>query len=161
MAVTYEPISTTTLSSAQASFSFTSIPGTYTDLVVVVVASTSGNLKIEFNSDTNSNYSNTVLYGNGTNALSGRNTNSTGLLFGTTANTVGNGVNLYHFMNYSNTTTYKTTFSRGNDVDNGLVRADIGLWRSTSAITSIKFISNLGSNLATGSTFTLYGILKA
>jgi hypothetical protein len=161
MPATYEPIATTTLGSAQASFSFTSIPGTYTDLVAVVVASTSGNLKIELNSDTSGNYSNTILYGTGSSALSARNSNTTGLIFGTTANTVGNGVNLYHFMNYSNTTTYKTALSRGNDIDNGLVRADVGLWRSTSAITSIRFISNLGSNLATGSTFTLYGILKA
>lgn len=161
MPATYEPIATTTLGSAQASFSFTSIPGTYTDLVAVVVASTVGNLKIEFNSDTGTNYSNTVVYGDGTSALSGRNSNSTGLLFGTTASTVGKGVNLYYFMNYSNTTTYKTALSRGNDLDAGLVRADVGLWRSTSAITSIKFISNLGSNLATGSTFTLYGIKAA
>jgi hypothetical protein len=161
MPSTYEPIATTTLGSAQASFSFTSIPGTYTDLVAVVVAETPGNLKIELNSDTGSNYSNTVLYGTGSSALSARNTSSTGLLFGTTANTVGNGVNLYHFMNYSNSTTYKTALSRGNDVDNSLVRADVGLWRSTSAITSIRFISSLGSNLATGSVFTLYGIKAA
>jgi len=161
MPATYEPISTTTLGSAQASFSFTSIPGTYTDLVAVVVAETGGNLKIEFNSDTGSNYSNTVLYGTGSSALSARNTNSTGLLFGTTAQVLGNGVNIYYFMNYSNTTTNKTVLSRGNDVDNSLVRADVGLWRNTSAITSIRFISNLGSNLAAGSAFTLYGIKSA
>jgi hypothetical protein len=158
---TYTPLATQTLGSAAASVTFSSISGAYTDLVVVVVASTSGNLKIELNSDTGTNYSNTLVYGTGTSALSARNTNSTGLLFGTTANTVGNGVNLYHFMNYSNTTTNKTVLSRGNDIDNGLVRADVGLWRSTSAITSIKFISNLGANLATGSTFTLYGIAAA
>ena len=161
MPTTYEPISTTTLGSAQASFSFTSIPGTYTDLVAVVVASTGANLKIELNSDTGSNYSNTVLYGTGSSALSARNTNSTGFIFGTTASTVGNGVNLYHFMNYSNTTTNKTALSRGNDNDGGLVRVDVGLWRNTSAITSIRFISNTGSNLATGSVFTLYGIKAA
>jgi hypothetical protein len=165
MPATYEPIATTTLGSAQASFSFTSIPGTYTDLVAVVVAASSGNLKIELNSDTGTNYSNTVLYGTGvpgSNALSARNINSTGLLFGTGANTVGNGVNLYHFMNYSNTTTNKTVFSRsGNNETGGLVRADIGLWRNTSAITSIRFISSLGADLATGSVFTLYGIKAA
>jgi len=161
MPTTYEPIATTTLGSAQASFSFTSIPGTYTDLVAVVVAETGGNLKIELNSDTGSNYSNTVLYGAGSSALSARNTNSTGFLFGTTAQVLGNGVNIYYFMNYSNTTTNKTALSRGNDVDNSLVRADVGLWRNTSAITSIRFISNLGANLATGSVFTLYGIKAA
>jgi hypothetical protein len=161
MPATYEPISTTTLGSAQASFSFTSIPGTYTDLVAVVVAASSGNLKIELNSDTGTNYSNTVLYGTGSSALSARNTNSTGLIFGAAATTLGNGVNFYHFMNYSNTTTNKTVLSRGNDNDGGLVRADVGLWRSTSAITSIRFISNLGANLATGSVFTLYGIKSA
>jgi hypothetical protein len=161
MPATYEPISTTTLGSAQASFSFTSIPGTYTDLVAVVVATTSGNLKIRFNSDTSTNYSNTVLYGIGTTSTSGRNINDSGLAFGTTANTLGNGVNLYHFMNYSNTTTNKTALSRGNDSDGPLVRADVGLWRSTSAITSITFYSSNAVDISTGSVFTLYGIKAA
>ena len=36
MAITYEPIATNTLGSAAASVTFSSISGTYTDLVVVV-----------------------------------------------------------------------------------------------------------------------------
>jgi hypothetical protein len=157
---TYEKIATTTLGSATASFTFSSIPGTYTDLIAVVVAAASSNLKIEFNSDTGGNYSNTVLYGSGSSALSARNSNSTGLLFGATGSTLGNSANLYYFMNYSNSSTNKTVLSRGND-NGGIVRLDVGLWRNTSAITSIRFIDNLGANLVADSTFTLYGIKAA
>jgi len=63
-------------------------------------------------------------------------------------------------MNYANTTTYKTSLTRGN-IATVATLATVGMWRSTSAITSIK-IERDGSNLlAAGSTFTLYGIAAA
>jgi hypothetical protein len=57
MAKTYEPIATTTLSSAQSSVTFSSISGSYTDLVLVSNVSGSGgnaNLRVTLNSDTGS-----------------------------------------------------------------------------------------------------------
>ena len=42
MAATYEPIATTTLTSTQSSVDFTSISGSYTDLIVVANAAYSG-----------------------------------------------------------------------------------------------------------------------
>ena len=68
---TYESISSVTLTSNSTTVTFGSIPQTYTDLVLVIVAKiTSGGLDmfIRFNSDTGSNYSYTQLYGNGTSA---------------------------------------------------------------------------------------------
>jgi hypothetical protein len=58
---TYEAIATQTLGSAAASVTFSSIPGTYTDLVIVCtplrVTAGAEELVFQFNSDTGSNYS--------------------------------------------------------------------------------------------------------
>jgi hypothetical protein len=67
---------------------------------------------------------------------------------------------IINVMNYANTTTYKTSISRGNNSANR-VRAYVALWRNTAAITSIQIITNGAINFATGSTFTLYGIASA
>ena len=72
---------------------------------------------------------------------------------------VGQNNAIVQFQNYSNTTTYKTVLSRGNNASN-LVEAFVGLWRSTSAITAIDIKTQSG-NFSIGSTFTLYGIKAA
>ena len=160
MPSTYTPIATTTLGSAASSITFSSISGTYTDLILITqgkIASGEGAYKIQVNSDTGNNYSNTFLYGDGSSAASGRVSN-VNYLFGGRANTSeGNGI--VHFQNYSNTTTNKTVISRGNN--NALTIAYVGLWRSTAAITSMVITSETGSNLSSGSTFTLYGVKSA
>ena len=156
MTATYEKIATTTLGSAAASTTFTSISGAYTDLVLViagVLTSGTQSAAVQFNSDTGSNYSRTLLYGNGTTALSTRSSSATTSELGV-LDSATQGNTIYHFMNYSNTTTYKTFIARGN-VASEQVRVGVGLWRSTSAITSITV---LASDFATGCTFTLYGI---
>ena len=156
MTATYEKIATTTLGSAAASTTFTSISGAYTDLVLVIAGLTTSGTQsaaVQFNSDTGSNYSRTLLYGNGTTALSTRSSSATTSELGV-LDSATQGNTIYHFMNYSNTTTYKTFIARGN-VASEQVRVGVGLWRSTSAITSITV---LASDFATGCTFTLYGI---
>jgi hypothetical protein len=62
-------------------------------------------------------------------------------------------------MNYSNATTYKTIINRGNTASSTVITRS-GMWRSTSAITSIT-VNNDASNYLAGSTFTLYGIAAA
>jgi hypothetical protein len=159
---TYTPIATTTLGSAQTDFTFSSIPGTYTDLVIVYQAkavSTSFDVKCQMNSDTGSNYSMTVLSGNGSVANSYRESNQVSMLlnnYGGVSSTEFNMTTL-SVLNYSNTTTYKTVLYRSGKPSAG-VDAGVGLWRSSSAISSIKLI---GNQFATGSTFTLYGIAAA
>ena len=66
---------------------------------------------------------------------------------------------IINIQNYSNTTTYKTALVRYN---NGgvIVEGIVNLWRNTAAITQIDF-GNSSANYLAGSTFTLYGILKA
>jgi len=166
MPTTYEPIATTTLGSAAATVTFSSIPATYTDLVLVSIATTSvggRDYNLRFNSDAGSNYSFTVLAGSGSAASSARGTNtgSTGLYIVAGTSTSTPGVVISNIMNYSNTTTYKTVIQRGNE-PGGEVCSGVALWRSTSAISTIAITASTGSgNWNTGSTFTLYGIKSA
>jgi len=175
MASTYEKIATTTLGSATATITFSSISGSYTDLILVSFVrdtrtETYAYPALRFNSDTGSNYSRTALYGDGSSAASNRASNQTSLIYCEAAGASQASGNyapiITHIQNYSNTTTYKTMLSRMNNVPGtgGFnTGAIVGLWRSTSAITSITILGDVGAstNLASGSTFTLYGILKA
>ena len=164
---TYSTIATTTLGSAAASYTFTSIPSTYTDLVLIANGSTVSasniNLRVGNGSiDTGTNYSYTVLNGNGTSATSTRYSNQ-GQIQPSNEDAYWNatvaGAMVIHFQNYSNTTTNKTILSRANQAGLG-VSAVVGLWRSTSAINQILF-GGASQNLVAGTTLTLYGIAAA
>jgi hypothetical protein len=115
---------------------------------------------VQLNSDTASNYSITRLRGNGTAASSSRRTSTSFAyisddgLSASSANTISTIIT--QFQDYSNSTTYKTILSRSNTPDL-TVEAIVSLWRSTSAITSIK-VFVLATGFDIGSTFTLYGI---
>lgn len=157
---TYEPIATTTLGSAQSSVSFSSFSG-YTDLVLVFQAklTTSNAIKLQYNSDTNSNYSYTRLYGVGSG--SGNADGASNTSYFDAGYSASNTVNqIIQIMNYANTSTYKTALSRASTEGGSQVFANVWLWRSTSAITSIQ-IAGASGNLDTGSTFTVYGVKAA
>jgi len=163
MASTYEKIATTTLGSNQTSVTFSTIPGTYTDLVMVantrLVSGVSTNYVVTFNGDTGSNYSLTYLYGNGSVAGSGRASNQTNMDTAYLPNYTELGTIIYNINNYSNTTTNKTLLSRSNQAASG-VFSYVGLWRNTAAITSMT-INGGTNNIVSGSTFTIYGIKSA
>jgi len=167
MTATYEKIATSTLGSAAASVTFSSISGSYTDLVLVInnFYSTSSNpyISLQFNSDTTSNYSSTHLEGNGSAASSNRFTSDTLMYFGynvASSTTPSNGMAVINIMNYANTTTFKTVLGRVGII-NGTVpgtSVTVGLWRKApEAINSILIRQNAG-NLPSGCTFTIYGI---
>ena len=161
---TYTPLATNTLGSATSSVTFSSISGSYTDLFIVINSGSTASgqdIRCRFNSDSGSNYSLTYVTGNGSAASSGRSSSQTsmpldynGYLSGSIATTT-----IINCMNYSNTTTYKTILGRFNTAAFGTDMA-VGLWRSTSAITSIEFLTS-ASTFLSGSTFTLYGIAAA
>jgi len=167
MTATYEKIATTTLGSATTSVTLSSISGSYTDLVLIMqIASNSSNtLFARFNGDSATNYSTTRLSGTGSSAVSDRESNSSTMALSNYAyplSTLGTTTHIFQVFNYSNTTTFKTAMCRGNSASDG-VDATVSLYRSTSAITSLSISTNgFGgtSSLLTGSTFTLYGILK-
>lgn len=163
MAATYEPIYTITLGSSQSSLTFNSFGG-YTDIVVVcnlAISSGTGNSKIQFNSDTGTNYSETTLEGTGSSAVSSRYTSNTSIILEGSGylSTTFQTVKIIQLMNYANTTTNKTCLIRNGGAGAG-VDAIVGLWRNTGAITSFT-ISTTASTFVSGSTFTLYGILAA
>ena len=163
---TYVALATVTASGSSA-VSFTSIPATYTDLVLVCntqVASGVSDVNIRVNSDTATNYSRTILYGDGSSAASARNTNQTYFqpeVYGYVNTTYSQNM-IVQFMNYSNTTTFKTFLSRANNATTG-VDAIVGLWRSTSAINRIDIapVAGAATFFSAGSTFSLYGIANA
>jgi hypothetical protein len=165
MTATYEKIATTTLSTTTATVTFSSISSAYTDLVLILnpIANTATNSYpyMRFNSDSGSNYSRTFLRGDGTTASSDRASNETlaYLIGGNVVQTDSTFNGIVQINNYSNTTTYKSYLARTNVATgtNASVEALIGLWRSTSAITSIAITCG-DNSFVSGSTFTLYGI---
>ena len=157
---TYTPIATTTLGSAVNSYTFSSIPSTYTDLVLVLSNTTSANIAFfaRYNGDSGTNYSYTSLLGDGSTATSGRESNQPYLRIGNGNTTFGN--TILQIQNYSNTSVHKTSVDRNNLITDAAF-AIVGLWRSTSAINSIQIFTNSAVTFGVGSTFTLYGIQAA
>jgi hypothetical protein len=166
MPATYEPIATTTLGSAATTITFSSIPSTYTDLRLVFVGtndSTNILLGIRFNNDSGLNYSITPLSGSGTSASSTRRTSRSSIepLFEgdmSSTNPIMATMDLFSYTGSTN----KTCLTSGSTDYNGsgYVTRTVGLWRNTSAVNRIDIYVASG-NLDTGSTATLYGILKA
>jgi hypothetical protein len=164
MASTYEKIATNTLGSSAASITFSSISGTYTDLVIItnVKSTSTGNVIMRFNGSSSAVYSITRLVADGTSASSARLSNFNEIYTDSQAYFDGTNFNqgkVIHIMNYSNATTFKTALIRSNRQQTG-VDAIVGLFRSTGAITSILLSGN-GLNFVAGSTFNLYGIKAA
>lgn len=162
---TYIALDKVTVGTATPTITFTNIPQGYTDLVLVLsgtktVASGEGiAVRVGNGSlDTGSNYSDTILYGNGSSAGSARTSSASRSRITYYASWISTAfsVNTIHFMNYSNTTTYKTMLSRSNTASQG-VDANVHLWRSTSAIDTIS-VYPFADNFDIGTTASLYGI---
>jgi hypothetical protein len=164
MPSTYTPIATTTGTGSSASVTFSSIPATYTDLVLIVsgtlVSGGDSGVELRFNgtSPSSSSYSGTTIGGDGSSASSSRQSNVAACNSGLISSTaVGNSI--IHIMNYANTTTYKTVLGRGN-LPHLLTRATVYLWRDTpAAINQVQVLA--GGNFSTSTTFTLYGVKSA
>ena len=156
-------IATTTLGSAAANITFSSIPNTYTDLRLVIVGTASANalVTIQFNNDTGNNYSETYLFGSGSSVSTGQVTSANNIydysVFTNDSNVAMVTINIFSYAGSTN----KTVLLAGSGDKNGSGRTsrEVGLWRSTSAITSVKLFGYSGANFNTGTTATLYGIL--
>ena len=156
---TYTPLATITLTSSSSSVTFSSIPATYRDLVLVAspISSTTSNLttNTRFNSDSGSNYSFVLMRGDGSSATStsGTATGIQGII--TRANTVRKSLTIMQIMDYSATNKHKSVISR---VDAEFATQALAeRWANTAAITSIN-ISVTASSFGVGTSFELYGI---
>lgn len=168
MPATYEPIATTTLGSAASTITFSSIPATYTDLRVVFIgvrnATGSQNLQMRLNGNTSTLYSYTFLDGNGSSASSAANSTQTEIDF--TYLTNFNSTTAPYFatadiFSYAGSTNKTALLTISNDKNGtGNATRGVGLFRSTSAITSVSLFTTLNT-MPIGTTATLYGILKA
>jgi len=170
---TYTLISSNTLSSSAASVTFSSIPATYTDLVVRIsvrsdVAATADTLFMQFNSIT-SGYSETNLYANSANTPGSTNGSSLSKIgaFGyfliTSASATAS--------TFSNTEIYVPSYTASqnkplsgfttpeNNATSYAPRVLAGLMSNTAAITGITL--TCGGNFVSGSSFYLYGISNA
>jgi len=155
-------IATTTLGSSAATIDFNSIPGTYTDLrLVIVCTANTGNIapKIRMNSLSTSIYSGTTLSGDGSTAISGNYTDDdkwgVSSLVASTPTLIE--IDIFSYAG----STFKTNLTKVSKDQNGsgAVVLSVNLCRSTAAITSLTILESIGNNYAAGTTATLYGIL--
>lgn len=169
MANTYVALAKTTTTGSEATVTFSSIVSTYTDLVLSFTARGAGSAGyIFFNSQTapQTTYSSTYANNSGTSVVSGRNSNTSGVLYygvnstSATSNTFSN-VEVY-IPNYAGATNKPfsaTIVAEDNVATTGYAFENIsaGLWSNTTAINAVSIISTSG-NFSSGSTFYLYGI---
>lgn len=162
---TYDLISERTLGLAASSVTFSSIPGTYKDLVLECVIpgiSASGQSLVCRPNAATTNLSFTNLAGNGTAASSLRRTSAQvtywllhDFVVGMSTTEISTAYG--HFMSYANSSVNKTMIARSGRAG-AITDATANLWQSTSAITSIDVFTSSGANLNSGSTFRLWGI---
>lgn len=162
MASTYELVQTYTVSSATINVALTTIPSTYTDLVLVInpASSTEQNMQMYFNNDNATNYSRTYIQGSGTSTTSARQSSTTGQNNYLTPVFGGSNAGTYvaNIFDYANTSKHKAFLFRGGTAASGTALL-LSLWRSTSAISTINLYN--GSDWAVGTRFDLYGIKAA
>lgn len=165
MPATYDSIATTTLGSAAGTITFSSIPSTYTDLRLVLVArggNFSSNVQITYNQQSGPLYSSTVLIGDGSSSTSSRAQNESSISrffnnFMSTTQPTFITLDIFSYAGSTNKTTLaSTTYDRDGS---GETREQVALFRYTPAINRIDI--DTSGFLAAGTIATLYGIKAA
>jgi hypothetical protein len=161
---TYQLIASNTVGvGGVTTVTFSSIPQTYTDLVVKTSLRDTGidnSVRFQFNSATGSSR---FVFGDGATASSSSDPASMYIVTATnpasyTANAFANG-ELY-IPNYTSSN-FKSSSADGvteNNATTSFQALTANLWSSTSAITSITFSLSVAVSFVQYSTFTLYGI---
>jgi len=152
---TYIALATFTATGTETSVTFSSIPSTYRDLVIqgsVKGDEANGVFLMELNGDA-SNRTGVRMYGTGSSAAS--DSPNDGIVSATIGTNFG--TLKVDIMDYSATDKHKTSLIRSNDAGT-LTIAGASRWASTSAVTSVKILSN--RTYQAGMTLTLYGIVS-
>ena len=163
--LSFYSIATATGTGSSGTITFSSIAGTYSALQIRVnmVASATAALYLTFNGDTASNYSMHGLFGTGSAAVVNGSSSTSGIetlgQYTGTITTYPN-VAIMDILDYASTTKNKTVRCfQGFDKNaaGGEVGLTSGLWRSTSAVTSLS-LTLTGGNFTTSTTIALYGV---
>jgi hypothetical protein len=157
----FESIATITLSSANSTVEFTSIPATFKHLQIRIMSPSGSYGTLRFNNDTTaSNYYYHSLFGGGISAGAANSANNAYLPVPGSWSSPYAGVT--DILDYTNTSKYKTIRSlEGTDSNGGgAIYFVSNLWKDTSTITSIKLIAQ-SANFGQYSSFALYGIKGA
>jgi hypothetical protein len=151
---TYTPLANVTLGTASTSVTFSSIPATYRDLILVLQTTNATNsfAFLRFNGDSGSNYNHVVMFNGGNESGA----NLAQAYIGTTSGTYQSIVKS-QILDYSATDKHKSMVSR-SDAAQGLVGASSARWANTSAITSM-LVGVASGIFPVGSTFALYGVI--
>jgi hypothetical protein len=166
MALTYVALATVTVGSGgAANIEFTSIPGTYTDLVLKAsLRDTRNGVANDFNLEINGSSANRTykaLNGNGSTTSSFGGTSATiGVETGDTSTASTFGSFELYIPNYagSNNKSMSSDSVQENNGTQGEQWFVASLWSQTSAITSLKLVPGSGFSYKQHSTATLYGI---
>jgi hypothetical protein len=157
---TYVPLATVTLASAVTNVTFSSIPATYRDLVIVASSLTSTDTigRITINPASSQSYVYVAMRGNGSSASG---IASAGLGAGVLSSqaTAGTSKRLQlgiQILDYATTNKHKTILSRGDEASTG-VDGVLSRWVNTEAVTSVQVKAETG-NWSIGGVFSLYGI---
>jgi hypothetical protein len=156
---TYDLIDSEVLASAASSVTFTSIPGTYRDLILVTeILGDGGNATAlqRFNGDSGPNYPYVFMSGNGTSPSSSSGAGDQ-QFYGSGGSSTIKGLATHQIFDYTATDKHKTVLTTRYQVSTGAVATFASRWGNTASVTQID-IFPLGSNFAAGSTFYLYGI---
>jgi hypothetical protein len=167
MANTYQLIQAQNLVSDAASVTFSSIPGTYTDLALRMSTRATPvgvieSIKLRFNNDSGTNYSYTLLRGSGSSASSANSVSNDIIEVNgspganITANTFSNNEIYIPSYTVSQSKALSTSSIVENNSSTGYQEAGAALWRNNAAITSI--LIDVSGSFVTGSSFYLYGI---
>jgi len=160
--MSYIALATTTLGSATLRVTFSSIPATYKDLVIIYTGTqtnASGEVYIRYNSDTGSNYSTVQMGGQGSGSGFSSSFTTNRIVpaanIGESTTVISNLV--MQIMDYSATDKHKTSLLRFNTSSLG-TNAQANRWANTNAINTISLEAGFAGLLATGTTISLYGV---
>lgn len=155
-----------------ANITFSSIPNTYTDLIIVASLRDStagtgdGGVKVQLNGDSAANYLGGYLGGDGSNAAFGA-TGTTSIFnngyggnpnAGTTSNTFGNSI--YLIPNYAGSLAKMVIFDAVGETNAASANQSLvaGNWSGTAAVTSVSLLAS--TLFVQNSTAYLYGVTK-
>lgn len=156
---TYVALATTTLGASASSVTFSSIPASYRDLIVVVDGSTASSTRpvMRLNEDTGSNYTAIMMADDGSGSYS---TTSSGTYLDPIPgySVTGKFSAIWQVMDSGASDKHKTVLVRLNQHDGSHVHASAGRYASNTVVSSLTILTSTGVNYTIGTTFSLFGI---